>query len=230
MSSYWAWSYMDMTAVKKETADKLLEVMNWFDTTDHEGDKLLIKSEYPWLESWVDSEDEDDLAYFPGTFTASESGQELYWDDGCSNSSTLASFLESFLHEYATSHEDIIHVQSMGVESKACQGSTEDIYISGHASKYDPNAYTLRVLMPAALHAIKLMTRTPVKSPLRFKLKDLSTLIDACIANDWNEVTIRKDLLPAIVKLLKSKKAALSDAERTYLNKVLHWLTAQYEC
>lgn len=230
MSSYWAWSYMDMTLVKKETTDKLLEVLNWFATTEHNGDRLRIKLEYPWLAAWADSEDEDELAYFPGYFTASQSGQELYWDDGCSNSSTLTSFLESFMHEYATSHEEIIHVQSMGVEEKACQGAKEDIFISGHTSKYNPDAYTLRALMPAARHALKLMANTPVKSPLRFKLKDLSTMIGACITNDWNEVTIRKDLLPAIVKLLKSKKAELSDAERTYLNKVLNWLTARYEC
>lgn len=230
MSNYWAWSYMDMTSVKKETADKLLEVMNWFATVDHKGDKLRIKLEYPWLAAWVDSEDSDELEYFPGSFVASESGQELYWDDGCSNSSTLASFLESFLHKYAVSYEEIIHVQSMGVESKACQGSSEDIYISGHTSKYNPNAQVLRVLMPAALHALKLLANTPVKSPLRFKLKDLSAMISACIENDWDEVVIRKDLLPAIVKLLKSKKAELSDAERTYLNRVLNWLTAQYEC
>lgn len=230
MSSYWAWSYMDMTTVKKETAAKLLEVMNWFATTDHGGDKIRIKLEYPWLAAWVDSEDGDELEYFPGSFETSESGQELYWDDGCSNSPMLASFLESFLREHATSHAEIIHLQSMGVESKACQGSTEDIYISGHATKYDPNAYTLRVLMPAALHALKLMTYTPVKSPLRFKMKDLSAMIGACVANDWDEAVIRKDLLPAIVKLLKSKKAELSDAERTYLNKVLTWLTANYEC
>lgn len=230
MSNYWAWSYMDMTSVKKETANKLLEVLNWFATTDHEGDKLRIKLEYPWLAAWVDSEDEDELEYFPGSFVASESGQEVYWDDGCSDSNMLASFIESFLREYATSHEEIIHLQSIGVEDKACQGSTEDIFISGHASKYDPNAYTLRVLMPAARHALKLMANTPVKSPLRFKLKDLSAMIGACIANDWNEAVIRKDLLPAIVKLLKSKKADLSDAERTYLNKVLNWLTANYEC
>lgn len=221
---------MDMTAVKKETADKLLEVLNWFATTDHKGDKLRIKLEYPWLSAWVDSADEDDLAYFPGSFVASASGQELYWDDGCSDSNMLASLIESFLRKYATSHEEIIHLQSMGVEDKACQGSTEDIYVSGHASKYDPNAYTLRVLMPAALHAIKLMTYTPVKSPLRFKMKDLSAMINACIANDWDEAVIRKDLLPAIVKLLKSKKAELSDAERTYLNRVLNWLIAPYEC
>lgn len=230
MSNYWSWSYMDMTLVKKETADKLLEVLNWFATEDHEGDRLRIKLEYPWLATWADSEDEDELECFPGSFETSESGQELYWDDGCSNSSTLASFLESFLSEYATSHEEIIHVQSMGVEAKACQGSAEDIYISGHASKYNPDAHTLRVLMPAALHALKLMANTPVKSPLRFKLKDLSTMIGACVANDWDEAVIRKDLLPAIVKLLKSKKAELSEAERTYLNKVLNWLTAYYEC
>lgn len=229
MSSYWSWSYMDMTLVKKETADKLLEVMNWFHTEDHEGDRLRIKTEYPWLADWVDSEDEDEIEYFPGSFETSGSGQEVYWDDGCSNSSTLASFLESFLREYATSHEEIIHVQSIGVEDKACQGSKEDIFISGHTAKYDPDEYALRVLMPAARHALKLMASTPVKSPLRFKLKDLSTIIGACVANDWNEVTIRKDLLPAIVKLLKSKKAELSKAERTYLNKVLNWLTANYE-
>jgi hypothetical protein len=220
---------MDMTTVKKETADKLLEVMNWFATTSHR-DKLRIKLEYPWLASWADSEDEDELEYFPGSFVTSESGQELYWDDGCSSSSTLASFLESFLRKFATSHEEIIHVQSMGVESKACQGSTEDVYISGHASKYNPNTQVLRVLMPAALHALKLLANTPVKSPLRFKLKDLSAMIGACIENDWDEAVIRKDLLPAIVKLLKSKKAELSEAERTYLNKILTWLTANYEC
>ena len=230
MSSYWAWSYMDMTLVKKETADKLLEVLNWFATTEHNGDRLRIKLEYPWLAAWADSEDTDELAYFPGSFETSESGQELYWDDGCSSSSTLASFLESFLHEYATSYEEIIHVQSMGVEAKACQGSAEDIYISGHTAKYNPDAHTLRVLIPAARHALKLMANTPVKSPLRFKLKDMSMLISTCIANDWNEVTIRKELLPAIVKLLKSKKAELSEAERTYLNKILNWLTARYEC
>jgi hypothetical protein len=220
---------MDMTAVKKETADKLLEVLNWFATTDHEGDRLRIKLEYPWLAAWADSEDENDLASFPGSFVTSESGQELYWDDGCSDSNMLASFVESFLRKYATSHTEIVHLQSMGVEDKACQGSTEDVYISGHASKYDPNAYTLRVLMPAALHALKLMTYTPVKSPLRFKLKDLSSMIGACIANDWDEAAIRKELLPAIVKLLKNKKAELSDSERTYLNRVLNWLTANYE-
>jgi len=221
---------MDMTLVKKETADKLLEVMNWFRTEDHNGDRLRIKLEYPWLAAWADSEDEDELEYFPGSFETSESGQELYWDDGCSNSSTLASFLECFLSEYATSYEEIIHVQSIGVEDKACQGSKEDIFISGHTSKYNPDVYTLRALMPAARHALKLMANTPVKSPLRFKLKDLSTMIGACVANDWDEAVIRKDLLPAIVRLLKSKKAELSEAERTYLNKVLNWLIASYEC
>lgn len=230
MSSNWAWSYMDMTAVKKETADKLLEALNWFATIDHKGDRLRIKLEYPWLESWADSEDEYELTAFPGTFVTSKSGQEVYWDNGCSNSYALASFLESFLHKYAVSYTEIIHVQSMGVEEKACQGSTENIYISGHASKYNPDAQTLKALMPAALHALKLMANTPVKSPLRFKLKDLSAMISACIENDWDEAVIRKDLLPAIVKLLKSKKAELSEAERTYLNKVLTWLTAQYEC
>lgn len=221
MSNTYQWSNLDCSKWPDSAVDfleKVFDTIQGLEPDDCEPWEQ-VKKIYPWLESWAATFN-DELPYFPGSYI--REGKSFYWDDGCSDTNAVAGLVNETARHLALKWTQYAHLNASCVDSKPCEGSSQDIVIFGHKIVYDIlPSHILTLLYAMAEHGIQLIKRTDRGSNLRVKSTVLRMLFDACIQHSTSEAYLRHIIVPQVKLVLSRYTDEMTSREIKIMNDVL---------